>query len=106
MTDYVLRRGPMRDVGVRYFNDRGPMTPNVANAARFLTAEDAERQRLRMKEPALWEALPVLEAEQREHVATPRRNPRAATLVGALGMIAGWNIPGMDAAMGDIRRRK
>ncbi len=106
MSDYVLRRGPMRDVGSRYFNDRGPMTPSVASAARFLTAEDAERQRARMKEPALWEVLPATEAEQRERAAAmaPRSRTAAMNPLGAL--LVASAIQDGGPWMGDIRRRK
>jgi hypothetical protein len=61
MTHVVRRKQPRHD-GTRYFNDRGPCARDPNGGAEYDSAEEADAARRGLREPHLWEALPMSEA--------------------------------------------
>ena len=61
MTHVVRRKQPRHD-GTRYFNDRGPCARDPNGGAEYDSAEEADAARRGLREPHLWEVLPMHEA--------------------------------------------
>lgn len=64
---HVLRRKHPRHDGSRYFNDRGPCAHYANEGASFDSADAAEAQRTKLREPHLWEVLPQRVAAERDY---------------------------------------
>lgn len=62
MTAHVIRRKRPRCDGTRYFNDRGPCARDPNGGAEYDSAEEADAARRGLREPHLWEVLPMPEA--------------------------------------------
>jgi hypothetical protein len=61
MTHVIRRRQPRHD-GTRYFNDRGPCARDPNGGAEYDSAEEADAARRGLREPHLWDVLPMHEA--------------------------------------------
>lgn len=61
MTHVVRRKQPRHD-GSRYYNDRGPCARDPNGGAEYDSAEEAAAARRGLREPHLWEVLPMHEA--------------------------------------------
>ncbi len=59
---YVVRRKQPRHDGTRYYNDRGPCARDPNGGAEYDSAEEADAARRGLREPHLWEVLPMAEA--------------------------------------------
>jgi len=59
---HVIRRKQPRHDGTRYFNDRGPCARDPNGGAEYDSAEEADAARRGLREPHLWEVLPMHEA--------------------------------------------
>lgn len=61
MTHVIRRKQPRHD-GTRYYNDRGPCARDPNGGAEYNSAEEADAARRGLREPHLWEVLPMAEA--------------------------------------------
>ena len=102
MTHVIRRKQPRHD-GSRYFNDRGPCARDPNGGAEYDSAEEADAARRGLREPHLWEALPMSEAaaldiearaeakrEAWRHLADP--GTRRARMLFALAAASGFGI--------------
>lgn len=88
---YVLRRKEPRHDGTRYFNDKGPPAKFSGKGAWFSCEEDADAARRKLREPHMWEALTMRDADckdAREQLDAARRPKPSALTVALLAHVA------------------
>lgn len=100
MTHVIRRRQPRHD-GTRYFNDRGPCARDPNGGAEYDSAEEADAARRGLREPHLWDVLPMHEAAaldigEKKALARRMREPmasqRTASALFALAAASGFGI--------------
>lgn len=96
---HVVRRKQPRHDGTRYYNDRGPCARDPNGGAEYDSAEEADAARRGLREPHLWDVLPMHEAAaldigEKKVLARRMREP-AEKRARALWATIGGLVPGI-----------